>query len=122
VDNDTFSTGLLVILTVLGLIGLAVVGAGAYVLVKYRVPLRGVVTAVGALAYLVSPVDAVPEALFGPFGLVDDGGVLIATALYVARLVTARRAAGAGAGTVEGEVVGRGDARQASRARRRIGR
>ncbi|MDT3445056.1 MULTISPECIES: YkvA family protein [unclassified Pseudofrankia] len=117
-DHDTFSTVALVILTVFGLVALALAGAGAYVLVKYRVPLRGVVTAVGALAYLVSPVDAVPEALFGPFGLVDDGGVLLAAALYVARLVAARRAA-APDSVIDGEVVH--DTRRTPRDRRRIG-
>ncbi len=30
-----------------------------------------------ALAYLVLPVDLVPELLLGPIGLVDDGVVLV---------------------------------------------
>ena len=31
---------------------------------------------VGALAYLITPVDLMPEALLGPFGLLDDAFVL----------------------------------------------
>lgn len=31
---------------------------------------------VGFVAYMVSPVDPVPEAVLGPIGLVDDAGVL----------------------------------------------
>jgi uncharacterized membrane protein YkvA (DUF1232 family) len=83
----------LVILIVLGLVALTIFASGAYVLIKYRVPLRGVVAAVGAFAYLVSPVDAIPEIIFGPFGYVDDGGVLVAAAFYISRLIAARRAA-----------------------------
>jgi uncharacterized membrane protein YkvA (DUF1232 family) len=112
---DSFTTVALVVVTVLGLVGLVIVAAGGYVLVKYRVPLRGVVAGVGALAYLASPVDAIPEIVFGPFGLVDDGGVLLAAALYVARLVAARRAAADG--VIDGEVDrgGRRDRRQLRR-------
>ncbi|ONH24538.1 YkvA family protein [Pseudofrankia asymbiotica] len=118
-DHDTFTTTALVILTVVGLVGLALVAAGGYVLVKYRVPLRGVVAAVGALTYLVSPVDAVPEVVFGPFGLVDDGGVLLAAALYVARLIAARRATAGGLDMRED--LSR-DAGRVPRDRRRLGR
>ena len=32
---------------------------------------------VGALAYLITPVDLMPEALLGPFGLLDDRGVIV---------------------------------------------
>lgn len=32
------------------------------------------------LGYVVSPVDAVPEAILGPLGLVDDASLLTATA------------------------------------------
>ncbi|MBX9653773.1 DUF1232 domain-containing protein [bacterium] len=31
--------------------------------------------------YLVSPIDVLPEALVGPFGLVDDLGALVAGVL-----------------------------------------
>lgn len=42
--------------------------------------------AAAALAYLLSPLDLVPEALFGIVGLVDDAAVLLLLALYVALL------------------------------------
>lgn len=30
-----------------------------------------------AIIYLISPIDIIPEALLGPFGLIDDGAALI---------------------------------------------
>lgn len=30
-----------------------------------------------ATLYIISPIDIIPEALFGPFGLVDDFGILL---------------------------------------------
>lgn len=106
--DHSLSTVALVILIGLGLVMLAMVLSGAYVLVKYRVPLRGVVAAVGALAYLVSPVDAIPEIIFGPFGYVDDGGILVAAAFYVSRLIAARRAAVSGHPEIEARPARRG--------------
>jgi uncharacterized membrane protein YkvA (DUF1232 family) len=86
-------TVVLVFLIVFGLVALLLFAGGAYVLIKYRVPLRGIVAAVGAFAYLVSPVDAIPEIIFGPFGYIDDAGVLVTAAYYISRLIAARRAA-----------------------------
>jgi uncharacterized membrane protein YkvA (DUF1232 family) len=45
-------------------------------------PLWAKTTIYSALAYLISPVDAIPDAL--PGGLVDDYGVLLAAAAAVA--------------------------------------
>jgi uncharacterized membrane protein YkvA (DUF1232 family) len=44
-----------------------------------------------AAVYLISPIDVVPEAIFGPIGLVDDAGVTAAVVLFVYKLVKARR-------------------------------
>ena len=44
-----------------------------------------------AALYLISPIDLVPEAILGPLGLVDDAGVVAAVALFVYKLVKARR-------------------------------
>lgn len=30
-----------------------------------------------AIIYLLSPIDLIPEALLGPFGLLDDGGAFL---------------------------------------------
>lgn len=30
-----------------------------------------------ATLYIISPIDIIPEALFGPFGLIDDFGILL---------------------------------------------
>jgi uncharacterized membrane protein YkvA (DUF1232 family) len=44
-----------------------------------RVPTGGKAIALLGLGYLVSPVDLIPEALFGPIGLLDDLFVVAAT-------------------------------------------
>lgn len=43
------------------------------------VPAKDKVKLAGALAYFISPIDLIPEAIFGPVGFVDD----IALAAYV---------------------------------------
>lgn len=72
--------------------GLVLIGAGVigYVMWRFRVPPRGVVAMVGALVYLATPIDVVPEVLLGPLGLVDDAGVVAGAAIFVYKLVTAR--------------------------------
>lgn len=77
-----------VILGVMVLIFLAVVG---YVMWKYRIPPRGLVAIGGALIYLVSPIDVLPEALLGPIGLVDDAGVLAVAVMILLRLARAQQ-------------------------------
>jgi uncharacterized membrane protein YkvA (DUF1232 family) len=62
------------------------------VIYRYRVPLRGIAAMAGALVYLVSPVDVLPEAVLGPFGLVDDLGVVGTVGLFVYRIIQSRRA------------------------------
>ena len=72
--------------------GLVVIGVSviAYVMWRFRVPPRGVVAMVGALVYLATPIDVLPEALLGPLGLVDDAGVVASVAIFVYKLATAR--------------------------------
>jgi uncharacterized membrane protein YkvA (DUF1232 family) len=88
VDLSDVLVAVLVVLGVLVLVGLAVI---VFVMRRYRVPPSGVVAMVAALAYLASPLDVLPEAVLGPFGLVDDAGVVTGAAFFVYRLVTARR-------------------------------
>ena len=78
----------LVVVGVILVVGLAVVG---FLMWRFQVPPRGVFAMLGALGYLVLPVDVVPEVILGPLGLVDDAGVLTATAIWVYRLVRARQ-------------------------------
>lgn len=87
-DFSDLLVALLVVLGVLVLVGVAII---VFVAWRYQVPPRGVVAMVGALVYLGSPIDVLPEAVLGPFGLVDDAGVVTATAFFVYKLVTARR-------------------------------
>ena len=87
-DVSDLVTVVLVVLGVLFLVGVAVI---VFVMWRYRVPPRGVVAMVGALVYLASPVDVLPEVVLGPLGLVDDAGVVTAVGIWVYKLVQARR-------------------------------
>lgn len=42
-----------------------------------RVPLRTKITSGVILAYIVSPIDIIPELILGPFGLIDDIAAII---------------------------------------------
>lgn len=83
-----FLVAVVSVLAAIGLVGLCLIG---WVVWRYRVPMRGVVAMVGALIYLVSPVDVLPESLLGPFGLIDDAGVVGATVLFVYKLIKVRQ-------------------------------
>ena len=90
------STALTVVLTFLAivlLVGVILLAVAMYVIFRYRVPLRGIAAMAGALLYLVSPVDVLPEVALGPLGLVDDLGVVGAAAMFVYRLIQSRRGA-----------------------------
>ena len=72
----------------LALLGVAVIG---FVMWRYRIPPRGLIAMIGALVYMASPIDLLPEALLGPFGLLDDAGAATAAAVFVYKLVTVKR-------------------------------
>jgi uncharacterized membrane protein YkvA (DUF1232 family) len=78
-------------LLIVGVLALLVVLVIGYVMWRYRIPPRGLVAMGGAALYLISPIDVVPEMIFGPLGLVDDAGVTAAVVLFVYKLVKARR-------------------------------
>jgi uncharacterized membrane protein YkvA (DUF1232 family) len=84
----TIVLGFIALLMLIGIVLLVVV---LFVIFRYRVPLRGIVAMFGALVYLVSPVDVLPEAVLGPFGLIDDAGVVGAAGIFVYRIIQARR-------------------------------
>lgn len=44
---------------------------------QYKPDLSNIVFGSLAVLYIVSPIDIIPEALFGPFGLIDDFGILM---------------------------------------------
>ncbi len=77
---DDVLRALLITLGVLVVAGLALI---AFLMWRFKIPPRGLFAMLGALAYLASPVDVVPEALLGPLGLVDDTGVVAAVAIWV---------------------------------------
>lgn len=81
---------LTIVLVVLGVLFLLGVGVIVFVMWRYRVPPRGLAAMVGALVYLASPVDVLPEVVLGPLGLVDDAGVVTVVAIWVYKLVQAR--------------------------------
>src|SRR5918997_6364458 len=87
-DMSDLLTVVLVLLGVLTLLGVAVIG---FVMWRYRIPPRGLIAMIGALVYLASPVDVLPEVMLGPFGLLDDAGAATAAAVFVYKLVTVKR-------------------------------
>ena len=87
-DMSNLLTLLLVALAVLALLGMAVIG---FVMWHYRIPPSGLIAMVGALVYLASPIDVLPEAMLGPLGLLDDAGAVTAAAVFVYKLVTVKR-------------------------------
>jgi uncharacterized membrane protein YkvA (DUF1232 family) len=50
--------------------------------------IAAVLVALGAIAYGVSPVDVIPELITGPFGFIDDAGVLVGAGLAIWKLLT----------------------------------
>jgi uncharacterized membrane protein YkvA (DUF1232 family) len=88
VDLSDLLVAVLVVVGVLVVIGIAVI---AFVMYRYRIPPRGLVAMIGALVYLASPVDVLPEVLLGPLGLVDDAGVITLVAVWVYKLAGVRR-------------------------------
>ena len=87
-DTSDLLTVVLVLLGVLTLLGVAAIG---FVMWRYRIPPRGLVAMIGALVYLASPVDVLPEVLLGPIGLLDDAGAATAAAVFVYKLVTIKK-------------------------------
>ena len=45
--------------------------------------IRIVICFTGAIMYLISPLDMIPEAVFGLFGLLDDVFVVLLVAIYI---------------------------------------
>ena len=81
-------TLVLVLLGVLALLGVAVIG---FIMWRFRIPPRGLIAMFGALIYLASPIDVLPEVILGPIGLLDDAGAVTAAAVFVYKLVTVKR-------------------------------
>src|SRR5688572_31412004 len=79
-DMSDLLTLVLMLLGVLALLGVAVIG---FVMWRYRIPPRGLIAMIGALVYLASPVDVLPEVMLGPLGLLDDAGAVTAAAVLV---------------------------------------
>ncbi len=87
-DGSDLVTVVIVLLGVLVLLGVAVIG---FVMWRYRIPPRGLVAMIGALVYLASPVDVLPEVMLGPLGLFDDAGAVTAAAVFVYKLVSVKK-------------------------------
>lgn len=87
-DSSDLLTVVLVLLGVLTLIGVGVI---VFVMRRYQIPPRGLVAMLGALVYLASPIDVLPEVILGPIGLLDDAGAATAAAVFVYKIVTVKR-------------------------------
>jgi uncharacterized membrane protein YkvA (DUF1232 family) len=99
--DNTALTVVLGFFAIIVLIGVVLLGISMFVIYRYRVPLRGVAAMAGALLYLVSPVDVIPDWFIG-IGQLDDLGVLGVAGMFVYRLVQSRRNAVRPAGSEPG--------------------
>ena len=90
-DAMDMSELLTLVLTLLGVLALLVVAVIGFAMWRYRIPPSGLIAMICALVYLVSPIDVLPEAMLGPFGLLDDAGAVTAAAVFVYKLVTVKR-------------------------------
>lgn len=54
--------------------------------------LAAVLVGVGALVYGISPIDIIPELVAGPFGLIDDLGIVGVAGFAIYKLLTGRSA------------------------------
>jgi uncharacterized membrane protein YkvA (DUF1232 family) len=54
-----------------------------------RRTVAAILVGLGAIAYGISPIDIIPDVLL-PFGLIDDGGVLIGAAIAIWQLLKKR--------------------------------
>src|SRR4029450_14065323 len=70
----------LVLLGVLALLGAAVIGFDMW---RYTIPPRALIATIGALVYLASPVEVLPEAMLGPLGLLDEAGAVSDAAVNI---------------------------------------
>jgi uncharacterized membrane protein YkvA (DUF1232 family) len=91
VDAMDMSDLLTLVLMLLGVLALLAAAVTGLVMWRYRIPPRGLIAMIGALVYLASPVDVLPEAMLGPLGLLDDAGAVTAAAVFVYKLVTVKR-------------------------------
>ncbi len=56
--------------------------------------LAAVLVGIGALVYGISPIDVIPELIAGPFGFIDDLGVLGVAGFAIYKLLTGRSPGG----------------------------
>ena len=55
---------------------------------NYQPDLINIIIGFLAILYIVSPIDLIPEALLGPFGLIDDFGILMFGIKYFNKEIT----------------------------------
>lgn len=59
---------------------------------KGRAIVASVLVALGAIAYGASPIDIIPEVIFGPLGLADDAAILVGAGLAIWKMLSGRNA------------------------------
>ena len=89
-----FSDLLTIVFVVLGVFTLLGVGVIVFLMRRYQIPPRGLVAMIGALVYMASPIDVLPEVILGPIGLLDDAGALTAATVFVYKLVAVKKRLG----------------------------
>ena len=90
-DGNALGTIVTVVISIVAAAGLIAALLIAFLMWRYRLPPRALFAMVGALIYLVSPIDVLPEVLLGPIGLLDDAGVTAGTAIFIYKLIQTRK-------------------------------
>jgi hypothetical protein len=59
---------------------------------KGRAIVASIFVALGVIAYGASPIDIIPEVIFGPLGLADDAALLIGAGFAIWKMLSGRNA------------------------------
>jgi hypothetical protein len=59
---------------------------------KGRAIVASIFVALGAIAYGASPIDIIPEVIFGPLGFADDAALLIGAGFAIWKMLSSRNA------------------------------
>jgi uncharacterized membrane protein YkvA (DUF1232 family) len=85
----TFGLGGLICATLLAITFLVLLAAPRSKLRDFLMPFLGWAVSAASVAYVISPIDVLPEIALGPFGLIDD---IMAIVVAIASAMTAIKA------------------------------
>ena len=88
--SDAVVATLVGLFAVVAIVGVGLMAVIALILWKLRAPVSAFAAALGSIAYVIMPFDAIPEFPLGPIGYSDDISVFVIGMIY-AGLMTAKR-------------------------------